>query len=388
MLSWFKQSDSSPSCQSGDMPAQGPADGLCILVIQEDDYDWQSIIDDAAAGVSGPLSGLRIQVVQTAWQDIDVGPVDNDRFHSHPLYSRTGRQALRFPVTVHKTYSHGKASPSSTGSAHRPLVVFPDFVLVRNEFTTPNADHKSALLALMYANVPSVNALQTILMCADKPVVQGALHRMRQRLQHKPSLPLIEQSFFASHTSFFYGRQFPAVVKLGSAHAGYGKLKIGHHHDMEDMRTALPMMQQKYCTAEPFVRASGDLRLQKIGTSYRAFYRRSTCGAWKTNTQSAVLDEIEVTPTMVNWLREAECLFGTDAVNRMDVLTIDVIVEARCDAEAAFDAPPPTDESRFRILEVNGTSSGWSPDTAAADNLNLARLVLERLADVFAPGSP
>jgi hypothetical protein len=30
------------------------------------------------------------------------------------------------------------------------------------------------------------------------------------------------------------GPQFPAVVKVGHAHAGYGKMKIYDHHDFAD----------------------------------------------------------------------------------------------------------------------------------------------------------
>jgi hypothetical protein len=36
-----------------------------------------------------------------------------------------------------------------------------------------------------------------------------------------------------------YGFTFPAVVKVGSAHAGAGKMQITDHHQMSDFRSVL-----------------------------------------------------------------------------------------------------------------------------------------------------
>mmetsp|Transcript_4617 Transcript_4617/g.7422 ORF Transcript_4617/g.7422 Transcript_4617/m.7422 type:complete len:101 (+) Transcript_4617:551-853(+) len=88
----------------------------------------------------------------------------------------------------------------------------------------------------MYANVPSVNSLSSIYMFCERPIVQGELNRLAKL--HKGKGPdneflLVPQSYFASYQGFFYGNSFPAVVKVGSAHAGYGKMKVANHKDME-----------------------------------------------------------------------------------------------------------------------------------------------------------
>lgn len=139
-------------------------------------------------------------------------------------------------------------------------------------------------------------------------------------------------------------------------------------------------------TIEPFTRGIGDLRLQKIGGHYRAFFRRSTCGAWKTNTESSVLEEIPVTDAFIEWLDAAAEMLGSRA--KLDILTIDVIV--RGDPARAMEAdegavpPEALDESNYVVLEVNGTSSGLAPDCAEEDNAHIANLCLDTVLQSLA----
>lgn len=46
--------------------------------------------------------------------------------------------------------------------------------------------------------------------------------------------------------------QFPTVVKIGTAHAGFGKMKIRDAEDFEDFRS-VAALQANYVVAEPFV---------------------------------------------------------------------------------------------------------------------------------------
>jgi len=410
---WFKSKPAEPAGAPSDLvpgnagmrEAARSGEELTLLVIQQDAYDWEAIVRDAVAKHPHAKELPKLKVVQTAWDDMDVGPVENDAYHTGALYDALPRRYQKFPVRVTQLWKNGAPVPAgppgkagSVPSQQRPLTVYPNFVLVRNEFEVPGKSFRHQLLALAFADCPSINAIQSILLMGDKPVAQGALHRLRNtKFADRPfDFPLLPQTFAPQHTSFFYGRSFPAVVKFGTAHAGFGKLKIPDHHAMEDVRTLLPMTSHKYCTAEPFIEAAGDLRLQRIGQHYRAFFRRSTCGAWKTNTQSAVLDEVDVTPQMVEWLEAAASMFGRDPRNRMEILTIDAVVSppppSAEDAPADPNAPPAhwgmsakelAKLSRAHILEVNGTSSGLSPDTAAEDNLAIAELVLDKLCQML-----
>ena len=105
---------------------------------------------------------------------------------------------------------------------------------------------------------------------------------------------MIPTCYFSSYKNMMYGGTFPCVVKIGSAHAGMGKMIIEDHHKMEDFRSVLAMTEGKYCTAEEFVAEPlYDLRIQRIGPHIRTFRRVSASGSWKTNTGTSMLEHVE-----------------------------------------------------------------------------------------------
>ena len=63
-----------------------------------------------------------------------------------------------------------------------------------------------------------------------------------------------------------------------------------------------------YCCAEPFVEGSHDLRIQKIGSHYRAFKRTSMSGDWKTNTGTSTVEDVELLPRYKCWVDEASAM--------------------------------------------------------------------------------
>merc|ERR1719162_1934894 len=193
----------------------------------------------------------------------------------------------------------------------------------------------------------------------------GQLHRIQRRLGRE-AFPVMQQHFASSSRALMYGYTFPAVVKIGSAHAGVGKMKITDHHQMSDFRSVLAMMPEEHCLVEPFVNGSCDLRIQKIGRHYRAFRRTDISGEWKTNTGTAHMTEVDMSDRWKRWVDEAAQMFGG-----LEILAVDAIVEEGTGAEY--------------ILEVNGTSIGLHPDCAPDDNVHIRDLVLERMNDAFCP---
>merc|ERR1712224_759997 len=111
---------------------------------------------------------------------------------------------------------------------------------------------------------------------------------------------------------------------------------------------------------EPFIRGDSDLRIQKIGTQYRAFRRVGVSGEWKTNTGTSVMESIEVEEKYRRWADEASAMFGG-----LEILAVDAIVEEGSGKEY--------------IVEVNDTSIGLHPDYAAEDNGHIKDLVIERM---------
>lgn len=309
-----------------------------LLVLQTDAYDWVSLFRDVTLS-----DGRAIRVIQTGWQDIHVH-VDT--------YSSAGLCVDVRGLAKSATSIVPPGSPCT-------MTVQPDFVLVRNEVKQPNFDGRGRLNGLLFADVPAVNSLQSVLLFCERPVVQGQLHRLRKQLGEE-AFPVVPSHFCSSSRSLMYGYTFPAVVKVGSAHAGAGKMKITDHHQMNDFRSVLAMMPDEHCLVEPFIKSEADLRIQKIGGHYRAFRRIGISGEWKTNTGTSVMDEVDITDRWRLWADEASKMFGG-----LDILTVDAIVEE--------------DTGREFILEVNGTSSGLHPDRAAEDNEHIRDLVLAKM---------
>jgi len=317
-----------------------------LMVIQADDYDWPEIFKGAVL-----RDGRPIRVIQTGWAN----------FHVHAdTYSNSGICVEVRTVDPNRSIKTGCAVPSCS---EQVTTVHPDFLLIRNQVRTPDFDGRNLLNGFMFAATPSMNSLESVLLNAERPAMQGYLHRLNRRLGDD-IFPVVPQHFASSSRVLMYGYTFPAVVKVGSAHAGAGKMMIKDHHQMSDFRSILQMMPGTHCLVEPFIRGESDLRIQKIGTHYRAFRRVGMSGEWKTNTGSSVMDSIEVEDRYRRWADEASAMFGG-----LDILAVDAIVEEETGKEY--------------IVEVNDTAIGLHPDYAAEDNLHIKELVLARMNDLL-----
>jgi len=312
-----------------------------LLVLQADDYDWPLLLAGATL-----RDGRPVVVYQTGWNDI----------HIHASTYSSAR------VVVEINNLAKSATPPPGYQQGRKLTILPDFVLVRNEVKTTQFDGRGILNGLMFADVPAMNSLESILMFCERPAVQGRLHRLQQELGRE-LFPVVPQHFCSSSKSLMYGYTFPAVVKIGSAHAGVGKMKIHDHKQMSDFRSVLEMMPEQHCMVEPFIESLGDLRIQKIGNHYRAFKRVGLSGDWKTNTCTAIMDEIQCLDRYKLWADEAAKMFGG-----LDILTVDAIIQ---------------ESGEELILEVNGTSSGLHPEKAEEDNCFIKEMLLEKMNAVL-----
>jgi glutathione synthase/RimK-type ligase-like ATP-grasp enzyme len=152
------------------------------------------------------------------------------------------------------------------------------------------------------------------------------------------------------------------VLKVGHAHAGYGKVRVRDHHDFEDLR-GLVALHGDYSTTEPFLQGEFDLRIQKIGDQYRVFKRTGSGTNWKTNTGSSVLEELDVTPKYKLWADECSRMFGG-----LDILAVDAIH---------------TKDGKEFILEMNDGSIGLAPEREDADNKAIRNLVITRLREAY-----
>lgn len=318
---------------AGDEERRSPAK-LLVIAADKQAPDWAKLMQGQTLD-----DGRPVDVVQCGWHQILC----------------SAEPKTRSPLLVHLDRS---VKNLATVAPTRTLQ--PDMVLVRNEVETPTASFRNQLVALMFGGCDGVNSLGSIFNCIEKGVVQAELHRLNRELGDDV-FPVMEQQFFATHAEMMYTQAFPAVVKVGSAHAGMGKMKIEDHHQMADFRTIMAMMSSEYCTAEPFIDGEFDLRIQKIGPHYRAYRRISMSGDWKTNTGTSHIEDIEpVPPNYRRWADEASRLFGG-----MDICTVDAIHDR--------------ETGREYIMEINGTSSGLGPSHMDEDNVHIRELVLAKM---------
>lgn len=310
-----------------------------VLIIDSDKNNWTELFEKHSV-----KDGYTYSVEQAEWSQFQIC--------SYPDSTKT-------QVTISPNKKPLK------GTKQDQIRTFtPDFVLIRKlvQGLKIGSDWRNILYGFSFGNVVCVNSVQSVVQCQERAVAIGEMKKIQKKLGND-KFPLIPMTYYSEPNQMLFTPNFPIVVKVGSFEAGFGKMKINDTGDLKDFGGVLTCYGD-YVTAESYIKDKDyDIRIQKIGSHYRAYKRVSMVQNWKTNQGSSQVEAIKMDDIFKLWIDECSKLFGG-----MDILTVDAVH---------------TKDGKYYILEINDTASGFLDENAKEDMEHVYEICLKRIKENF-----
>ncbi len=199
------------------------------------------------------------------------------------------------------SYQSGQLLISDSRGDYRP-----DGILWRLGAVTPKESHRACIELIRLAGVPCVNPPTCILKGYDRLSMLIDLKRL--------GLPVIDFSVVVGDIQT--PLRYPAVLKFGNLHGGFGKCLVRNDAEVEDALTEIS--QTPYIGIEPLIDYSADIRCLVVGDDVWAMSRRSE--DWRANVNTSHYELISPPKQLLDWSQTVRHAFGADALG-LDFLT-------------------------------------------------------------------
>lgn len=166
----------------------------------------------------------------------------------------------------------------------------------------PHPNHRAVLELLRFANVPCVNTPHVMLRHFDRLSMLNELREI--------GLPLVSfDAVIGADLMSQVEPRLPIVVKVGSYHAGYGKMRLENAEQWLDMKDFLAITED-YFTLEPYIDYQRDIRCLGVGDEVWAMARNGS--HWKANVAYVETQMIPPPALLYDYTRRTMQHFGAD----------------------------------------------------------------------------
>ena len=177
-----------------------------------------------------------------------------------------------------------------------------DGVLWRVGAIRPDPLHRAVLDLIRLAGIPCVNPARTLQLGFDRLSMQAEMKAI--------GIPQLEQTVVIGQRLLDRTTpSFPAVIKIGNYHAGYGKAHVDTLNGWADLRD-IAFTAHNYVSLEPYIEYQRDIRCLAVGDEIWAMERRSS--TWKANRDTDEATLISAPPELVEYTKRAMDHLGAD----------------------------------------------------------------------------